>query len=179
MTQPIRIDDAVVVENEWGNIEEITATYVVVRIWDQRRLVLPLTYFLQKPFQNWTRESSELLGVVFLHVDYAAPVPAIRGKLQEIARASPLWDGRVVTLQVTELRERAMELRCLVSARNAGEAFDLRCEVREKLIAFLQAEHPDALPRERIELPLREGDDRVAGRNIAERERPSEPSGRA
>ncbi|MDD3836910.1 MAG: mechanosensitive ion channel domain-containing protein [Phenylobacterium sp.] len=152
MTQPIRIDDAVVVEGEWGNVEEITATYVVIRVWDQRRLVLPLSYFLQNPFQNWTRESSELLGVVLLHVDYAAPVAAIRARLEEIARASPLWDGRVVVLQVTDLRERTMELRCLVSARNSGQAFDLRCEVREKLVAFLKEQHPEALPLGRLEL---------------------------
>jgi small-conductance mechanosensitive channel len=177
MTQPIRIDDAVVVEGEWGNVEEITATYVVIRIWDQRRLVLPLSYFLQKPFQNWTRENAELIGVVFVHVDYAAPVPAIRAKLEEIARASPRWDGRVAVLQVTELRERTMELRCLVSARNAGEAFDLRCEVREKLVAFLKAEHPEALPRERIELPSGEGAYEDA-RSFAPRE-PQPPSGRA
>lgn len=177
MTQPIRIDDAVVVEGEWGNVEEITATYVVIRIWDQRRLVLPLSYFLQKPFQNWTRETSELIGVVFLHVDYAAPVPVIRAKLEEIARGSPLWDGRVVALQVTELRERTMELRCLVSARNAGEAFDLRCEVREKMIAFLKEDHPEALPLDRLEVQPREaaydGDSRTSAGP------PTGPSGRA
>lgn len=179
MTQPIRIDDAVVVENEWGNIEEITATYVVVRLWDQRRLVLPLSYFLQKPFQNWTRETSELLGAVMVHVDYAAPVPAIRAKLEEIVRATPLWDGRVAVLQVTELRERTMELRCLVSARNAGEAFDLRCEVREKLVAFLKAEHPEALPLDRIELKPAEGAHDHDARSFAPRETRREASGRA
>lgn len=152
MTQPIRIDDAVVVENEWGNIEEITATYVVVRLWDQRRLVLPLTHFLQKPFQNWTRETAQLLGAVILHVDYSAPIQAIREQLEAIAKGSPLWDGRTCVLQVTELRERTMELRCLVSGRNAGETFDLRCEVREKLVAFLSREHPGALPRSRLAL---------------------------
>ena len=179
MTQPIRIDDAVVVEGEWGNVEEITATYVVIRIWDQRRLVLPLNYFLQKPFQNWTRESSELLGVVMLHVDYAAPVPAIRARLEEIARASPLWDGRAVVLQVTELRERTMELRCLVSARNAGEAFDLRCEVREKLVAFLKDEHPAALPLDRIELHPAEDAYNAEARSYSPREPRAGPTGRA
>ena len=149
VTQPIRIDDAVIVEGEWGNVEEITATYVVVRVWDERRLVVPLTYFLQKPFQNWTRESASLLGTAMVYVDYATPVERVRGKLEEIARGSPHWDGRVVVLQVTELKERTMELRCLVSAASAGAAFDLRCEVREKLIGWLQAELPQALPRER------------------------------
>ncbi|WP_334165232.1 mechanosensitive ion channel family protein [Phenylobacterium sp.] len=149
VTQPIRIDDAVIVEGEWGNVEEITATYVVVRVWDERRLVVPLTYFLQKPFQNWTRESASLLGTAMVHVDYATPVETVRRKLEEIARASPHWDGRVCVLQVTELRERTMELRCLVSSASAGAAFDLRCEVREKLIGWLQAELPQALPRER------------------------------
>jgi len=152
VTQPIRIDDAVIVEGEWGNVEEITATYVVVRVWDERRLVVPLTYFLQKPFQNWTRESSSLLGTAMVYVDYATPVEPVRRKLEEIARASPHWDGRVCVLQVTDLRERTMELRCLVSAANAGAAFDLRCEVREKLVGWLQAELPESLPRERTVL---------------------------
>ena len=149
MTQPIRIDDAVVVAGETGHIEEINATYVVVRLWDERRLVVPLTEFLQKPFENWTRQTSSLLGSAMVQVDYTAPVDLIRGRFEEIVRASPLWDGRVVKLHVTELRERTMELRCLVSAANSGDAFDLRAEVREKLIAFLQAEHPYALPRDR------------------------------
>lgn len=165
VTQPIRIDDAVIVEGEWGNVEEITATYVVVRVWDERRLVVPLTYFLQKPFQNWTRESASLLGTAMVHVDYATPVDRVRSKLEEIARGSPHWDGRVVVLQVTDLKERTMELRCLVSAANAGAAFDLRCEVREKLIGWLQAELPQALPRERHVLHpsddwRRDGEDR-------------------
>ncbi|HYG26284.1 MAG TPA: mechanosensitive ion channel domain-containing protein [Caulobacteraceae bacterium] len=150
LTQPIRIDDAVVVEGEWGHVEEINATYVVVRIWDQRRLVLPLSHFIQNPFENWTRESAALIGSVMLYVDYDAPVDALRAKLEEIARASPLWDGRVVNLAVTELTERTMQLRCLVSAANAGDAFDLRCLVREQMVAFLKAEHPEGLPRDRL-----------------------------
>lgn len=151
-TQPIRIDDAVIVENEWGQIEEITSTYVVVRLWDWRRMVLPLTYFIQNPFQNWTRETASLIGTALIYVDYRAPVPVLRAKLEEIARGSPLWDGQVVNLAVTELFERTMQIRCLVSARNAGQTFDLRCEVREKMIAFLQAEMPHVLPRDRLEL---------------------------
>lgn len=152
ITQPIRIDDAVIVENEWGNVEEISSTYVVVRLWDWRRMVLPLTYFIETPFQNWTRESSSLLGTVIIHVDYTAPVAAMRRKLEEITAASTLWDRRVAGLQVLELRQDTMEIRMLVSATSAGRAFDLRCEVREKLIAWLQAEYPGALPRRRTEI---------------------------
>ncbi|MGO4125624.1 mechanosensitive ion channel family protein [Inquilinus sp. YAF38] len=152
VTQPIRIDDAVLVENEWGNIEEITATYVVVRLWDWRRLVLPLSYFIEHPFQNWTREGSALIGSVFLYVDHTAPVEEMRRKLDEIAKASPLWDGQVTVLQVTDFHEQVMEIRMLVSARNSGRAFDLRCEVREKMIAWLQQAHPRALPRWRGEV---------------------------
>lgn len=145
MTQPFRIDDAVIVENEWGWIEEINATYVVVRLWDWRRLVVPLTYFIQTPFQNWTRETAALIGTAMIHVSHAAPVAAMRAKLEEICRASALWDGRVVNLAVTELTAKTQEVRCLASARNAPATFDLRCEIREKMIAWLQAEHPDAL----------------------------------
>ncbi|MBV9509492.1 MAG: mechanosensitive ion channel family protein [Caulobacteraceae bacterium] len=152
LTQPIRLEDAVIVENEWGWIEEITTTYVVVRLWDWRRMVLPLSYFISKPFQNWTRDDASLIGTAMFYVDYRAPVEAMRRKLQEIAAASPLWDKRVVNLAVTDFSERTMQVRCLVSARNAPQTFDLRCEVREKMIAFLQAEHPEALPRERAEL---------------------------
>ncbi|MFE0754379.1 mechanosensitive ion channel family protein [Inquilinus sp. NPDC058860] len=152
VTQPIRIDDAVLVENEWGNIEEITSTYVVVRLWDWRRLVLPLSYFIEHPFQNWTREGSALIGSVFLYLDHTAPVAEMRCRLDEIAKASPLWDGQVAVLQVTDFREQVMEIRMLVSARNSGRAFDLRCEVREKMIGWLQEAHPRALPRWRGEL---------------------------
>lgn len=154
MTQPIRIDDAVIVENEWGWVEEITSTYVVLRLWDWRRLIVPLTYFIEKPFQNWTRENSALIGTAMIYVDYRAPVDAIRDKLMEIAKASPLWDGKVVNLQVTDCKTDTMELRCLVSASSAPKTFDLRCEVREKLIDFLQREHPEALPRRRADLSL-------------------------
>ncbi len=151
-TQPIRLEDAVIVEGEWGNVEDITSTYVVVRLWDLRRMVLPLSYFLEKPFQNWTRESSSLIGSVMLYLDYSAPVAALRARLEEVARASCNWDGNVVNLQVTDFREAVMEVRMLVSASNAGRAFDLRCEVREKLVAWLQDKHPDALPRRRLEV---------------------------
>jgi len=151
-TQPIRLDDQVVVENENGRIEEITSTYVVIRLWDLRRLIVPLAYFIEKPFQNWTRDSTDLIGTVFLHVDFTAPIEAIRVKLGEIVQASNLWDGRVVKLQVTDARENSIELRALASARSPSETFDLRCEIREKLIAFLQKEHPTALPHTRAEI---------------------------
>ena len=150
ITQPIRIDDAVIVEGEWGWIEEITVAFVVVRLWDWRRMVLPLSYFIQHPFQNWTRESAALIGPVMLYVDFAAPVEAMRERLGLIAKGSKLWDGQVVNLAVTDIRERVMEVRCLVSGRNAGQTFDLRCEVREKMLAFLRDEHPQALPRQRL-----------------------------
>jgi small-conductance mechanosensitive channel len=152
LTQPIRIDDAVIVEGEWGNVEEITSTYVVIRVWDLRRLIVPLRHFLEKPFQNWTRESAELLGVVMLYLDYGVRLDAVRRKLREILDGSDLWDGKVSAVQVTDAKERSMEVRILASARNSGAAFDLRCEIREKIIAWLQAEHPGALPRDRVEL---------------------------
>ena len=152
VTQPIRLDDVVIVEGEWGRIEEITLTYVVVRIWDLRRLMVPMTYFLEKPFQNWTRVSADLLGTVFLYVDYTVPVQAVREELRKITENSKLWDGKVCVLQVTNATERTMELRALISARDSSNAWELRCEVREKLIHFLQKNYPDGLPRMRGEL---------------------------
>jgi len=149
ITQPIRIGDALLVENEWGWVEEITGTYVVVKIWDWRRLLVPLSYFLERPFQNWTRQSTDLIGTVLLWVDYTVPVARVRARLEEIVREARLWDGQVVNLQVVDSNERAIQLRALMSARNSGEAWDLRCEVREKLIAFLQESYPGALPRQR------------------------------
>ena len=152
ITQPIRLDDVVIVENEWGKIEDITLTYVIVNIWDQRRLILPVSYFIEQPFQNWTRSSSELLGTVFLYVDYRAPLDALRGELDRILSESPRWDGRVKGLLVTDAREQTLEIRALASAADASLAWDLRCEVREKLILFLQRHHPESLPRVRAEL---------------------------
>jgi small-conductance mechanosensitive channel len=157
MTQPIRIDDVVIVENEWGWIEEITSTYVVVRIWDLRRLIVPLTYFIEKPFQNWTREGAALLGSVMLYLDYAAPIDAIRAEAQRIAEASPDWDKKIVGVQVTDSKQDTIEVRILVSSPTAGQAWNLRCEVREKIIAFLQREHPQALPRRRFESVTEQG----------------------
>lgn len=147
--QPIRLDDAVIVEGEWGVIEEITSTYVVVKLWDWRRMILPLTYFITKPFQNWTRETSSLIGTAFLYVDYEAPMERLRAELERICRESPLWDGDVVSLQVTEITDRVAQVRCLASARNAPTAFDLRCEIREKMLAFMRDDCPEALPKQR------------------------------
>jgi len=147
VTQPIRIDDVVIVEGEWGRIEEITLTYVVVRIWDMRRLVVPITYFIEKPFQNWTRTSADILGTVFLQVDYGVPVDAVREELTRILDASPNWDRKVNVLQVTDAKERTLELRALASSSDASKSWDLRCEVREKLVAFVQKNYPDSLPR--------------------------------
>jgi small-conductance mechanosensitive channel len=151
VAQPIRIDDAVIVENESGNIEEITFSYVVVKLWDLRRMVVPLSYFIEKPFQNWTRTGGELIGTVFLYVDHTAPVETIRRKLTEIVGQSNLWNGKVASLQVSDCKETTIELRALVSADNASTLWDLRCDVREKLIDFLQREYPTALPRRRYE----------------------------
>jgi len=152
ITQPIRIEDAVIIENEWGWVEDIASTYVVIRLWDWRRMVVPLSYFIERPFQNWTRDAASLIGSVVLHVDYAADVPRIRKRLEQAVHESKLWDGAVVNLQVVDTNSRTMELRALVSARNAPQAWDLRCEVREKLIAFLQREMREALPRERADI---------------------------
>ena len=151
ITQPIRVDDVVIVENEWGRIEEITLTYVVVRIWDLRRLVVPITYFIEKPFQNWTRVTADILGTVYLYVDYAVPIETIREELHRILKNSELWDKKVCVLQVTNTSERTVELRALMSAADASTAWSLRCQVREKLIDFIQKNYPEALPKLRTE----------------------------
>jgi small-conductance mechanosensitive channel len=170
MTQPVRLDDQVMVENEIGRIEEITSTYVVIRLWDLRRMIVPLSYFIEKPFQNWSRESTNLIGAVQLHVDYTAPIERIRAKVLEIVKASKLWDGEVAKLQVVDAKESSVELRVLVSARSSDDSLELRCEVREKLIEFLQQECPTALPRTRQEVvapdqqPLTERPARTATR---------------
>lgn len=152
ITQPICLDDVVIVENEWGRIEEITLTYVVVRIWDLRRLIVPITYFLEKPFQNWTRVSAELLGTAFIYADYTVPVQAVREELQRILENSSLWDGRVSVLQATNATEHTMELRALMSARDSSSAWELRCNVREKLIEFIQKNYPEGLPKLRADI---------------------------
>lgn len=147
VTQPIRIGDTVVIENEMGRIEEITATYVVVRLWDLRRLVVPLSYFIEKPFQNWTREGSDIIASVLLYVEYATPVARLREKAKELAEQSPLWNRKTFKLEVSDSKENVMELRILLSANSASAAWDLRCEIREKLIDFLLQDYPAAFPR--------------------------------
>jgi small-conductance mechanosensitive channel len=151
-TQPIRIDDVVIVENEWGRIEEITLTYVVVKIWDMRRLIVPITYFIEKPFQNWTRVTADLLGTVYIYVDYTVPVEAVRVELQKILKDSGLWDGKVCVLQVTNTSEHTLELRALMSAPDASTAWNLRCHVREKIVEFIQKNYPESLPKLRASL---------------------------
>jgi small-conductance mechanosensitive channel len=150
-TQPIRIDDVLVVEGEWGRVEEITFTYVVLSLWDERRLVLPLNYFIEKPFQNWTRNSAQITGTVLLQTDYTVPVEAVRAELARIVAGNPHWDRRTCVLHVTDAKERTLELRALVSAANASAVWELRCAVREQLVAFLQREYPGSLPRTRVE----------------------------
>jgi small-conductance mechanosensitive channel len=156
LTQPIRIDDVVIVENEWGKIEEITLTYVVIRIWDKRRLVVPISYFVEKPFQNWTRVSADLLGTVYLYCDYTVPVQAVREELQRILEGSKEWDGEVCSVQVTDATERTMAVRALMSAGDASCMWTLRCRVREKMIDYIRREFPESLPRFRAQLD-REG----------------------
>ena len=151
VSQPIRVDDVVVVEGEWGRIEEITLTYVVVKIWDLRRLILPISYFIEKPFQNWTRVSSEILGVVTLQVDYTVPVSDIREAFTRILKDSEHWDGNVNRIHVTDSGEKTMTVRALMSGEDSGKAWELRCEVREKLIGYLQEKHPGSLPRLRLD----------------------------
>ena len=148
ITQPIRVEDQVVVQGETGWIETITSTYVVVRLWDLRRMIVPLTYFIENPFQNWTYESAAQIGSVLFRVDATVPVDRVRAKLDEILRQSPLWDGKTATVQVTDLADGKVELRALLSARSPGQTWDLRCEVREKLIAFLRPELQRPSPQE-------------------------------
>ncbi|MEX2218021.1 MAG: mechanosensitive ion channel domain-containing protein [Phycisphaerales bacterium] len=152
LTQPIRIDDVVVIEGEFGWVEEIGSTFVVIRIWDKRRLVVPLNYFIENIFQNWTRTTADILGAVFLHVDYTAPLEAMRQEVRRLVEGNPLWDKAVAGLQVVDVSEQTVKLRILVSAASAPAAWDLRCHVREGLIEFLQRNHPTALPRVRAQL---------------------------
>ncbi len=152
LTQPIRLDDVVIVEGEWGRVEEITLTYVVIHIWDDRRLIVPLSYFIEKPFQNWTRVSAPLLGSVFLWTDYTLPLAEVRKAVQQIVESSALWDRRFWNLQISDVSEHTMQLRVLATAADASKAWDLRCEIREKLIEFVQKQFPESLPKTRIEL---------------------------
>ncbi|UZO79996.1 mechanosensitive ion channel family protein [Aquimarina sp. ERC-38] len=149
-TQPIRLDDVVIVEGEWGTIEEITLTYVVIKIWDKRRLIVPTTYFIEKPFQNWTRETSEILGTVFIFTDYKMNVEALRTELTRVLHATELWDKQVNVLQVTDVKPEGIEIRALMSAKDSPTAWDLRVHVREQLVRFIQENYPESIPRSRI-----------------------------
>ncbi|MEJ8757290.1 mechanosensitive ion channel family protein [Pontibacter sp. H259] len=148
-TQPIRIDDVLVLENEFGRVEEITLTYVVLRLWDNRRLILPLNYFIEKPFQNWTRTNVDILATVYFYTDYNVPVEELRAELTRILGGTALWNGEVAGLQVTDVQPDSIQLRALFSAKNSGDAWDLRCLVREKLLYFIQKNYPDSLPKVR------------------------------
>ncbi|WP_328292337.1 mechanosensitive ion channel family protein [Kineococcus sp. NBC_00420] len=152
-TDGIRVDDVVVVEEEWGNIEDITLTYVVVKLWDQRRLILPSTYFTTTPFANWTRNSSDIIGSVDFDVDWTVPFDEVRAHAEAFVTAHPLWNGQTYALQVTDARNSFVSFRVLVSANSGGELFDLRCAVREELVALLRREHPGALPKVRMDTP--------------------------
>jgi small-conductance mechanosensitive channel len=157
ITQPIRLDDVVIIEGEWGRIEEITGTYVVVRIWDERRLVVPLNWFIENPFQNWTRTSAQLIGTVYLWLDYRVPLEPLREEVKRLCKAAPQWDGRVCVLQVTDTNEHAVQLRVLASSADSSSNWDLRCFVREGMLAFVQRHYPDSLPRMRAELQESQG----------------------
>lgn len=149
-TEPIRIDDVVIIDGEWGRIEEIRLTYVVVAIWDERRLVVPVSRFLDQSFENWTRNTSKLLGSAFFWLDPAADVAALRDRYAEIVRANPRWDGRAFALQVTDTKPDAIEVRVLATAKDASTTFDLRCDIREAMLAFIRDSMPEALPRRRV-----------------------------
>lgn len=151
--QPIRVDDVVIVEGEWGWIEEINLTYVVVKIWDQRRLIVPTTYFIENTFQNWTRKSSFILGTVFLHTDYTVPIDEIRKELDRLLEDNELWNNKVKVVQVTDATEKSMQLRILVSADDSPTAWELRVFLREHLIKFIQENYPESLPKTRVEFP--------------------------
>jgi small-conductance mechanosensitive channel len=152
LTQPIRIGDVLLIEGEWGRVEEITGTYVVFAVWDQRRLIVPLQYFIEKPFQNWTRTSAQILGTVMLWVDYRLPVDAVRQEAERLCKDDPDWDGRLVIVHVTETNADAMQVRVLVSSADSPRCFELRCRVREGLIAFVARDYPDCLPRLRAQV---------------------------
>ena len=150
IAQPFRLNDAVLIENEWGWIEEINLTYIVVQIWDKRRLVLPTTYFLEKPFQNWTRTTADIIGTVILYTDYTISFDALRQELTRLLEGCPLWDKKTNVLQVTDTKETTIEIRILVSAKDSPTAWDLRVYIREKMIEFIQKNYPESLPRTRI-----------------------------
>ncbi|HWB33513.1 MAG TPA: mechanosensitive ion channel domain-containing protein [Acidobacteriaceae bacterium] len=145
-TEPIRIDDVVVVQGEWGRIEEITSAYVVVKIWDLRRLIVPLSYFIENPVENWTRSSSAILSYPYIYVDYSVPVAELRAEFERYVKQHPLWDGQGQGLQVTDLSAQAMQIRCLVTCRNASDGFNIGCDIREHMTGYIQQNYPDAFP---------------------------------
>jgi small-conductance mechanosensitive channel len=163
LTQPIRLDDVLIVEGEWGRVEEITGAFVVVRLWDERRLVVPLQWFIEHPFQNWTRSSSNIIGTVFWWVDYRMPLEPLRAELARLCGSAPEWDGRLALLQVTDASEKSIQLRALVSSADSSRNWDLRCRVREGLIAFIAREYSEYLPRLRAEV-VEQGHQAVAGK---------------
>ena len=147
----IRLDDVVVVDGEWGRIEELTLTYVVLRLWDERRLILPVSYFTATPFENWTRHGSRVIGHVMLRADWSVPVEEIRSELYRRLREHPLWDQKDWTLQVTDVQPNGLvELRALMSASDAPSVWDLKCDIREHLVTYIRENHPQALPRFRV-----------------------------
>jgi small-conductance mechanosensitive channel len=151
LAQPLRMGDVLIIKGEWGTVEEITGTYVVLRIWDQRRLIIPLQWFIENPFENWTRTGSELLGTAVLHVDHATPVDAIRAHAKKVVEAAPQWDHKAFVVQVSDTNPRAMEVRILMSAADSGQLWDLRCHMREEMLSFLAREYPHCLPRVRVD----------------------------
>jgi small-conductance mechanosensitive channel len=172
LTQPIRLDDVLVIDGEWGRVEEITAGFVILRIWDSRTLVVPLTYFVEHPIENWTRTGSSVLASVYLYVDYAASIESVRGELKSILESSPSWDKKAWNLQVTDTSERTVQLRALMSAPDSSAAWELRCEVRERLVGFLRAQYPQGLPRSRATLSVTP-DFNLEGALAATRKEPS------
>jgi len=147
ISQPIKIGDVLIVEGEWGTVEEITLTYVVLKIWDLRRLIIPINYFVDKSFQNWTKTSNQLLGTVFVYADYTIDVEKLRKALSDILDSTPLFDGMASGIQVTDANDKTIQIRALVSAKNSSDLWDLRCYVREKLIDYIRRENPQSLPK--------------------------------
>jgi len=180
LTEPIRIDDVVIIGGEWGRIEDIRTTYVVVRIWDERRLVVPTTKFLEETFENWTRDGAQLLGTVFLHLDPLTDIGPLRAEFERQIKANPLWDGRAQVVQVTETTADSIEVRLLMSAKDAGTAFDLRCAIREGMLAWIRENRPEAIVRRRIEpvgpLALDRAPDGQTGREAERGNAPRSPS---
>ena len=176
ITQPIRLDDVVIVEGEWGRVAEITRTDVVVRLWDERRLIVPLRCFIENPFQNWTHTSSQLLGTTFLWLDFRTPMEDLRAELQRICQSENRWDGRVCVVQATDTDQTTMQMRLLVSASDSGRLFDLRCAVRERMIDYLGRHHPQALPRLRMDLARDDPRDDPRDGQEAAHDQPPDPA---